>query len=118
MISIWTLGEKSVYVQELLQKGVVHIVISLLEMEVEFHNIALVRLLLHVCSNVLKDSIIASLRSPDSPLLTLHDWSFAIAEEEFLHPLVVGQGHELTVVFKIYGPIFQNKGRIITTLIA
>ena len=64
---------EAIDVQELLQEGVVHIVVGLLEIIVQLHDFLLVFPLHRVRCHVLNHCLLATLRGSDASLLTIQD---------------------------------------------
>ena len=64
---------EAVDIQELLQEGIVQIVISLLEVIIQFNDSLLSFPLRQVPCEILEDSLLASLGGSDTTLLTLKD---------------------------------------------
>ena len=79
---------ESKHLEELLQEGVVDVVICLLEVVVELNVIVLVLPLQHIRGQILGHCLLATLRGSDAPLFQFEDASFTVAKEKLPHPLV------------------------------
>ena len=86
---------ESVGVKELLQEGVIHVIICLLEVAVQLDDFVLVFLFHHVRGKILYHSLFATLRGSDATLLTFQQTPFNSPKEQFPHPLVEGDRDHL-----------------------
>ena len=74
---------ETIDVEQLLQKGVVDIVVCLLEVVVQLHDVHLLFLLHHVVCKIFNHSFLAPLGFPDSTLFKIQDASLSISKEVF-----------------------------------
>ena len=76
---------ESVHIQEFFQKGVIHVIVRLLEVVIKFDNFFLLFLLHHIQCHILQHCFLASLGGSDPPLLILEDASSNTPEEPYTH---------------------------------
>ena len=73
----------------------VYVVIRLLEVIIQLHNVVFLIPPHHIRSDVLDNRLLATLRGSDTSLLTLQDASLDALKEIITHPLVDGKRHHL-----------------------